>query len=168
MSHRRSYSVIFADEGNRGYAVQVLKTGPLNDALGSPSWPEIRAAFLSKWMATYGRPILIRLVPAGPFRAKEFQRHIEDFRLKLDPTPGQAHWKNSIAERLIEAHKVTLEGVARAYPELEMQEINDLAAWAHMHCYSHRGNTPGQLLTGAAPGGLEPDPISDNQLGQIE
>ena len=37
VSHRRSCSVIFADEGSRGYQVQVLKTGPLAGTLGSPS-----------------------------------------------------------------------------------------------------------------------------------
>ena len=68
---------------------------------------------------------------------------------------------NSIAERLIEVHKVTLEGIARAYDDLSMQETHDLAAWARLHCYSHRGYTPAQLLLGATPEGLEPDPLSD-------
>ncbi len=141
VTHQRSYSVIFADEGSRGYQVQVLKTGPLAGTIGSPSWQEVRAAFLAKWMGVFGKPVLIRLDPAGPFRAKEFQRQIEDFGLKIDPTPGEAHWKNSIAERLIEVHKVTLEGIAMAYDDLSTQEIHDLAAWAHLHCCSHRGYT---------------------------
>ncbi len=112
-------------------------------------------------MNIFGKPVLIRLDPAGPFRAKEFLLQIEDFGLHLDPTPGEAHWKNSIVKRLIGVHKVTLEGIARAYPDFAMQEIHDLAAWAHMHCYMHRGFTPAQLLLGAQPEGLEPDPLSD-------
>ena len=67
-----------------------------------------------------------------------------------------------ICERLAELHKVCLEGIARAYPDMTLQEINDLASWAHMHCYVHRGHTPAQPLTGATPEGLEPDPIADN------
>ncbi len=45
---------------------------------------------------------------------------------------------------------------------MTLQEINDLASWAHMHCYVRLGYTPAQLLTGATPEGLEPDPIADN------
>ncbi len=78
---QRWFAVIFADEGSRGYVTHVLKVGKLGDKLGTPSWSDIRAAFLSKWMVTRGRPVLVRLDPAGAFRATEFRRQLEDFGL---------------------------------------------------------------------------------------
>ena len=113
-------------------------------------------------MQVYGRPILIRLDVDGAFRSREFIAHMEDFGLNVEKVPAEAHWKNGICERLVLLHKTTVEGLARAHPDMPLQELFDLASWAHMHGYSHRGYTPGQLLIGATPEALGPDPLSDD------
>ncbi len=119
-------------------------------------------------MHVFSKPRLIRSDPAGALRATAFVKNIEDFGLNVDKTPGEAHSKNGVCERLIGIHTETLEGLSRAHEDMSIQELFDLASWSHMHSYCHQGFTPGQLLLGATPEGLDPDPIADDpHLAQL-
>ena len=153
---------MFADEGSRGYVVSTLREGGLGGNLGGVTWPMVRAAFLSRWLPYYGRPQLIRLDPADAFRAIEFKKNMESFGLNVDRQPGEAHWRMGICERLIQLHKTTCGGLGRAHPDMTFSELHDMGAWCHNHSYNHKGFTPGQLLGGATPEGLEPDPLADD------
>ncbi len=116
--NQRCLCAMFADEGSRGYAVSTLREGGLGGNLGGVTWPMVRAAFLSRWLPYYGRPQLIRLDPAGAFRAIEFKKNMESFGLNVDRQPGEAHWRMGICERLIQLHKTTCEGLGRAHPDM--------------------------------------------------
>lgn len=89
----RVCAVIFADEGSRGYTTVILKEGGLGGSLGRATWVQIRAAFTSKWMQVYGRPMLIRLDPDWAFRSNEFISYMEDMGLNVEKIPAEAHWK---------------------------------------------------------------------------
>ncbi len=64
----RCMGIIFADEGNRGYTAQVLKSGGFGQHLGGVIWADVRAAFLAKWMHIFGKPRRIRPDPTGASR----------------------------------------------------------------------------------------------------
>ena len=95
--------------------------------IGLPTEAEALAAFLETWMPYDGETQMIRINPAGPLQHHDFVRMVRDLVLVFDTISGEAHGKNSVAERMIDVHKTCLEGIARAYHNLSQAGLTTIA-----------------------------------------
>ena len=140
------------DEGSRHFRSFILSVKPSEPELGNSTWKEIEDPFINQWIAgAPGKPSLVRLDPEGCFKSNEFKTGMTSMGIGVDQTPGEAHWKNGIAEAMIKVAKETATKLARRDSSLSPQTLFSLASSAHDDSYFHRGFWQGHELRRYGP-----------------
>ena len=86
---------LIIDEGSRFRVARVLKKGNHQTMTAAEFLDYLREG----WIQYFGKPVTLRLDPAGAFRSHEMEHFCDDQGILLDVIPGEAHWQLGRAER---------------------------------------------------------------------
>ena len=103
------------------------------------------------WIQYFGKPVTLRLDPAGAFRSHEMEHFCDDQGILLDVIPGEAHWQLGVCEQAVGGVKEVMTKLAESNPEITPQEALSEAVRVFNHREMIRGFSPVQHLMGHAP-----------------
>ena len=154
VSHSWCRGTVLVDRGSRHVCVYLHQVEPEKRLLGNTVASEVMMA-LDSWMKHMGRFETLLTDPEGCFCDWEFRNWLSDREIMWLPCPGEAHWKNGLAERMVQMCKESATRCAkRLPPDTPMQLLFDGISSAHGDLYRSRGFSPFQLLHGRLPPGL--------------
>ena len=138
---------LIIDEGSRFRAARVLKKGNHQTMTAAEFLDYLREG----WIQYFGKPVTLRLDPAGAFRSHEMEHFCDDQGILLDVIPGEAHWQLGVCEQAVGGVKEVMTKLAESNPEITPQEALSEAVRVFNHREMIRGFSPVQHLMGHAP-----------------
>ena len=159
----RSRCQLMIDEATRLVRIVVFEnqSNPQHK-LSNTSISEIKNAVTHDWIATFGKPQVIRSDPEGCSFSSELFEWAQERGIFWDLTPGQAHWQLDICERHVEILRQIMIKLAVQFPDASTSEIAALASQSHNDLVRHRGVSPFTLWYGERPKDLIGDVLLDN------
>ena len=142
-----SQFALIIDEGSRFRVGRVLKTGKHQTMKAS----EFLNYFREGWIQYFGKPMTLRLDPAGAFRSHEVESFCDEQSILLDVIPGEAHWQLGTCEQAIHGVKEIMTKLVERNPEMTAQGALEEATRVFNHREMVRGFSPVQHLLGQAP-----------------
>jgi len=120
-------------------------------ALVNKEAPTVARALLSGWIVHHGAPRAILADPGAEFNNALWRVLVERHNIVPLSTAAQAHWSNGIVER----HNLTLKTMVTTmvldHPNIDAQEVLELACHAKNSMGQHNGATSYQLMCGSTP-----------------
>ena len=135
---------------------------PEKRLLGNTIATEVMLA-LDTWMKHMGRFKTLLTDLEGCFCDWEFRNLLSDLEIMWLPTSGEAHWRNGLAERMVQLCKESATWRAkRLLQDTPLQLLFDGISSAHGDLHRSRGPSPFQFLHGRLPPGLGLDLPSES------
>ena len=85
------------------------------------------------WLQYFGRPRVLRLDPAGPFRSHCVEGFCDRHGIFLDIIPGEAHWKLGACEQAVQGLKSTMTKMCETESDLDPAEAPATATMVFNH-----------------------------------
>ena len=103
---------LIIDEGSRFRVARVLKKGKHQTMSAAEFLDYLREG----WIQYFGKPVTLRLDPAGAFRSHEMEHFCDDQGILLDVIPGEAHWQLGVCEQAVGGVKDVMTKLAESNP----------------------------------------------------
>ena len=164
---------IMIDEGCRFRLGKVMCKGK-----GGIKGNQLISFYQENWKPVFGKPVKLRLDPAGTWKSNEIEAYFDNEQVELDHIPAEAHWGISHVERAIQCTKQIMTKLAQSEPDITPEEALAEAIRTENEREVVRGFTPAQHALGRAPDDLGrfldpqlqgvPDVLCENPQGEFQ
>ena len=171
-THERVQFTIMIDEGSRFRVGKVMCKGP-----GGVKADQLIQFYQENWKPVFGKPVKLRMDPAGPWRSNSTVEYFDKELIELDVIPAEAHWGMSHVERAIACTKHIMSKLGRSEDDITPEEALAEALRTENEREIVRGFSPAQLALGRAPDDLGrfvdpsarelPDVLCENPNGEF-
>ncbi|CAK0839942.1 unnamed protein product, partial [Prorocentrum cordatum] len=117
----------------------------------NPVWADLKSFYEERWLPYFGKPQRVKVDPEGSWMYKQAAQYFDSDSIGYEPSPGQAHWRISLAEEAIQATKGTMDKLVTENPDMSTEEALARATAARISREGARGHSPLQRALGRAP-----------------
>lgn len=101
--------LLMVDEGSRFRIGRIL----FENSRSQATWNIVQQCFEEHWLATFGKPEVIRVDPEGVWRDEQAEAYCRERGIELSPIPAEAHWQIGIVENAIKSQKTCHDLIGR-------------------------------------------------------